>query len=131
MSDFKAKMHQTRFPLTQTPSCILGTYFSEEGEVGEGEGKGRGKERGGEGKEGCSQLGSLVPPVVEYEVFGVRNRTAVASRFVPSSTQRWSSNSRDWQPTVKFGDELMLAHSQRTTMCDGTDVSTIRDVMAA
>jgi len=86
MSDFKAKMHQIRFPLRLRPRprwgslqrspgppdllAIFGLLLRggrEKGNGRKGEGKGRGRERKGEGKgeEGCPpQFGSLYPPAM-------------------------------------------------------------------
>jgi len=77
MSDFKAKMHQIRFPLGLRPRPRWGAYnhppdllavFKEptsNRSEGKGERKGRGRVGEGKGWEGCPQFGSLDPPVIE------------------------------------------------------------------
>jgi len=53
MSDFKAKMHKIRFPLTALPQTTVtgfkGAYFLREGRGREGKGR-EGRERGKEGE---------------------------------------------------------------------------------
>jgi len=58
MSDFKAKMHQIRFPLSSAPDLAVFKGPTSKGR--EEEGKGEGKVGEGKGGDGCRPIGEWI-----------------------------------------------------------------------